>query len=789
MAYNAGSVVAKLKANVAGMKKGISSAKKELNGLSKTAKSAASSIKRAGAVATAALVGIGTAGTYLIKAASDAEELQNVINQSFGDMADDINDWAEETAEAVNRSDYQIKQFVGTSMSMFKNMVDNEEQAVKMSKAITQLSADLASFRNISDDRAFEALTGALTGQAEALKRLGFNVQEAALEQYRLNQGIEKSVREMTEAEKVSLRYNVIMDKMTDIQGDAVRTRDELANSWRGFWGEVRNAREELGEYLLPIATKVVNKGREMVKVFNDLPDAIHQNIVQIGLFATGLLSAIVGLAGLVIGIEAVIGVLSVVASAFVSLTNPVTIVIALAYTFYSAWKQNLWGVRDDLEQLWNNFEEWYNNVIKGSNETANHFFESFKSAFEAVWGVLKWLINRNLDYYIVIGNIAQMSYEVIADNWDKIWKFVKGVLDKIVKKIKKVAKFLNITFENISTKVEEEINKKQDEGGFLGQIFEGVGEDHVANIGESLDNAVQIARKKAPEIAGEIKKWSEEAKKGMGELWEAMKQTAKDTFDEILVLVKKRAPELYEQIKKIVDAFKVEVDVGVNSESSNSDSEGDGGPDKNKEEKELHWFAQSLKAITGETKKAKEKLKKLKSEISETFSTAVAKGESFQDTVVNMFDNLLDRLAAKILEKKIFDPIINSVMGSIADSGDGGFIGDIFSAFTAHDGGLVTATGILESYHSGGLVGGGLAQDERIIKAQTGELVMSREDTKKFLNGQGQSGETYNINIQAVDAKSFRDLAARNPEAITNVVNNDIAKNGDTRKTIKKNL
>jgi|GEM_PF-3862449 len=794
MAYNAGSILARIKAGTSGLKSGINTAKRGLKDLSNTAKTAANGIKRAGALATAALAGIGTAGGFLIKAASDAKELQNVIEVSFGAMADDINEWAEQTAEAVNRSDYAIKNYVGTSMSMLKNMVESKKEAAEMSKAITKLAVDLSSFRNIKTDRAFEALTGALTGEAEALKRLGFNTQQAALEQYALKNGIEKSVREMTESEKVMLRYNVIMEKMSEIQGDAVRTRDELANSWRGFLGEVRNAREELGSYLLPIATKVVNKAREAIKAFNELPDSIHQNIVQIGLFATGLLSAIAGLAGLVIGIEAIIGALSVVASAFVSLTNPVTIIIALAYTFYSAWKQNLWGVRDYLDQLWNNFKEWYDNIMNGGNKTASYFFDKFKSAFNSVWKILKWLINRNLDFYVVVKNVAVMSYEVVKNNWDKIAKFIGGVLDWIMKKLE----LFGVKFASVADNVEKSYkNVGKEHDGFLGQILEGVGEDHIANIGKNLDKTFEIVKEKAPEIAGEIKKWSEKAKKGMGELWEAMKQTAKDTFDEILILVKQRAPELYKQIKKIVDAFKgkLTIDVDIGDKKGGADKGGMGPikvgdvPEKlptlsvwekfvkviNRAKnhyaalkKEMTW-----KNMTERIKSAREQFIRFKNQMISGLSAAIAKGKSLS----KVFDNFLDQVASLVIQKAIVGPAVNSVLS--------------FAGFpTAHNGGLVTARGLVDAYHSGGMVGlKPLANDERLIKAQTGELILSREDTKAFLNNQGSGGETYNININAVDAKSFADLAARNPEAITGVVNNDIKKNGLTRKTIKQNL
>ncbi|KXS41186.1 MAG: hypothetical protein AWU54_1715, partial [Candidatus Frackibacter sp. T328-2] len=175
----------------------------------------------------------------------------------------------------------------------------------------------------------------------------------------------------------------------------------------------------------------------------------------------------------------------------------------------------------------------------------------------------------------------------------------------------------------------------------------------------------------------------------------------------------------------------------------------------------------------------AKNKFQLFKNNLVDGLSEAIAKGESLKD----VFRNILLQLEKMIIKKGVVQPMIDALLGE--GEGDGGLIGDFVSSLiTAHDGGLITTNG-LQSYHTGGVVG--LRPDERIIKAQTGELVLNRRDTQALLSGQGGGGDSYNINIQAVDAKSFADLAARNPEAITTVVNKDIMGNGTTREVIKK--
>jgi len=126
-------------------------------------------------------------------------------------------------------------------------------------------------------------------------------------------------------------------------------------------------------------------------------------------------------------------------------------------------------------------------------------------------------------------------------------------------------------------------------------------------------------------------------------------------------------------------------------------------------------------------------------------------------------------------MQKAIIGPIID-----IALSG--------MSLPTAHTGGYVSPAGkIMESYkfHSGG--GVGLKNDEVPAVLQTGEYVLNREQVNGLKNGGGGSGTMYNITINAIDSQSFQQAIQRNPEAIISVATQDIMRNGNLRKAIKK--
>lgn len=124
------------------------------------------------------------------------------------------------------------------------------DQAYLMSKNLTQLGYDLSSFFNISYEDAFQKLQSGISGELEPLRRLGYDLSVARLQQEALNLGIEKSVMEMTQAEKSQLRYYAIMTQVTVAQGDMARTLNAPANQLRVLQAQVTQCARALGNIL-----------------------------------------------------------------------------------------------------------------------------------------------------------------------------------------------------------------------------------------------------------------------------------------------------------------------------------------------------------------------------------------------------------------------------------------------------------------------------------------------------------------------------------------------------------
>lgn len=180
-----------------------------------------------------------------INYASDLAEVQNVVDVTFANSAEQVNEWSQNTLQAYGLNTVSAKRYVGTMGAMLKSSGLTEEQALSMSEAMTALAGDMASFYNIDDiDVAFDKIRSGISGETEPLKQLGINMSVANLEAYALAQGIETSYNSMTQAEQAVLRYNYLLDATKDAQGDFSRTQDSWANqtkllseNWQEFLG------------------------------------------------------------------------------------------------------------------------------------------------------------------------------------------------------------------------------------------------------------------------------------------------------------------------------------------------------------------------------------------------------------------------------------------------------------------------------------------------------------------------------------------------------------------------
>ncbi len=204
-------------------------------------------------------------GKQAVQLASDLQEVQNVVDVAFGNMAYRMEQFADTAIETFGISELTAKQTGSSFMAMAKGMQIADDVAADMALTMTGLSADMASFYNIRQEEAKTALSAVYTGETETLKRYGILITEVNLQEYARQQGITKSINAMTQQEKVMLRYQYILQATQLAQGDFVRTQDSWANQTRILserWKEMQRIFGEafmtIGTLVLPIINKTI---------------------------------------------------------------------------------------------------------------------------------------------------------------------------------------------------------------------------------------------------------------------------------------------------------------------------------------------------------------------------------------------------------------------------------------------------------------------------------------------------------------------------------------------------
>lgn len=185
------------------------------------------------AIGFKAIRGLANLGKSAIGFGSDITEIENVVDVSFGSMADEAYKFASTAKEQFGLSELAAKQYSGTMMAMMKSSGVAQDAASKMSISLAGLAGDIASFYNIDTDTAFQKIRSGISGEIEPLRQLGINLSVANMEAYALSRGITTSYNAMSQAEKVALRYNYLMSVTGDVQGDFARTSGTWANQVR----------------------------------------------------------------------------------------------------------------------------------------------------------------------------------------------------------------------------------------------------------------------------------------------------------------------------------------------------------------------------------------------------------------------------------------------------------------------------------------------------------------------------------------------------------------------------
>lgn len=403
MAFNLGDIFVTFKAKTEGTEAAINDFKQTINKIEDTTKKIDEFGKKTAAIGTQMSVKLTLpilAGfTAMVKGASDLNETLNKVDVAFADQAQAVKDWSKTAITQMGLAQGSALDAAALFGDMSTAMGLNTTQAKEMSTGLVQLGADMASFKNISFERAQTALAGIYTGETEALKGLGIVMTQANLATFAQNQGIKKNLDELTQAEMVQLRYNYVMSVTTNAQGDFVRTAEGTANQTRTTGERFKELTATLGQQLLPIVNRVLMKIQSVIAWFQQLNPEQQRTIIKIMAVVAAMGPLLVVIGKVIEGIAQLRAALTLLAA------HPIVAIVMLIIGVFTGLFLILKKFYDENEQ--------FRNIV-------NAVWNSVREAIVNAWNAIK--------------AVMQPMIDIIVETAKEIWHFIQPILEAVVK-------------------------------------------------------------------------------------------------------------------------------------------------------------------------------------------------------------------------------------------------------------------------------------------------------------------------------------------------------------------
>lgn len=412
---------------------------RQIDKIGKKIRSAGASMTRAGAGLAAGALAVASPFALTIQKASELEETMNKFNVVFGDNAGAVKQWGDEYASQVGRSKKQIADFMAGTQDLLVPLGFDEGAATEMSKQVTQLAVDLASFNNMADEDSLRDLQAALTGSGEVMKKYGVVLDEAAVKQELFQQGIDPKTA--TNQQKAYARMQIIMRGTTAAQGDAVRSAGSFANQMKALKGRLDDAAAALGTHLLPMVTPLVTKAGKIVAFLGEWiakNKALVTNIAKVVAIVGAIGVALTGL-GIVVSIigTGIAGLGTLIGGAFAVITtvlgavlSPIGLVIAAVVGLAAAWATMTDSGRETVAGLMT----WFGQLKDYATDTWQGIAAALKAgdlklAAKIAWIELKLIWERGVDY---LSNIWHSFTDLAISVFDNVITWIRSAWAKL---------------------------------------------------------------------------------------------------------------------------------------------------------------------------------------------------------------------------------------------------------------------------------------------------------------------------------------------------------------------
>ena len=212
---------------------------------------------------------------YLIDQSTRYVENMNLFEASMGSATQAATEFGMKCQELMGIDFGELARYQGVFETLVTGMGETKEHADVMSQQLTQLGYDIASFFNISVEDSMLKLQSGIAGELEPLRRIGWDLSDARMQIEATKLGIDANTQTMTQAEKVALRYYMIMNQVTIVHGDMARTLASPANQLRVLKMQLQLAARTVGNLFIPALNAILPVAIAVVKAITMIAQAI----------------------------------------------------------------------------------------------------------------------------------------------------------------------------------------------------------------------------------------------------------------------------------------------------------------------------------------------------------------------------------------------------------------------------------------------------------------------------------------------------------------------------------
>lgn len=416
-------------------------AESEMQGLASTAK------KLLGAIG----IGFSVKGAFeaiksCVSVSSEVEEMQNKFDVVFSGISEDVEAWAESYADAIGRNKNTIKGYLADQQNLLVGFGMTREAGAELSEQMTTLALDLASFANMDEDTAVNAMTKAVMGQSEAAKTLGAVLNDDTRAQAMMTLGLSGTYEALDQLTKMQVNYQAILSQSPDAIGDCERSLGSYESTTRQFNAKLLEVKQLIGQFFMPTFQKVISFGSQGLIKLRDLITRLSEFADKIGgaehlLKLIGATAAAVMVAlnfnKIVSGAQTLLKVLGSIKLSTLAIVAVVVLLALLVDDFINFVQGNDSVIGSVLEKAGVDVDEVREKIVNTWNTiktTLLSIWGSIKSVAISVWNALKSFWNENGD--AIQANLIQI-WQAISSALSTIWGAIKSIATAVFDELK----------------------------------------------------------------------------------------------------------------------------------------------------------------------------------------------------------------------------------------------------------------------------------------------------------------------------------------------------------------